>query len=295
MQDEAASKPDVDHFLSPNKPIAPKPVSKIQPIPEDWHVDIITQVALKKFDPSMLADDDKLKNVSDQLSIVLEHKNIAVVTEGLVESKAPKFGIKFVELYMLGKESLCLVCFESSVEDGQVVTVEKTGRMSLSGHDYLGYLKQRRELLEYEGNIEKAINNTDEVAYFKLSSKGEPSSEEVPTIHVGKTALYMTDYELGKNASLLELRGPMKYILPSREWCLTEPVSVIACFCEYFCSAMLTLFPRSWRTARSPPLVHMYLLHQPPPSRRFMKICLAQSTQCTIATAAATRLSCFLD
>ena len=109
MQDEAASKPDIDHFLSPNKPIAPKPVSRIQPIPEDWHIDSIAQVAWKKFDPSMLADDDKLKNVSDQLSIVLEHKNIAVVTGGLVESKAPKFGIKFVEKYMLGKESLCLV------------------------------------------------------------------------------------------------------------------------------------------------------------------------------------------
>ena len=185
-----------------------------------------------KFDPSLPFD-------ANNLSDVLDQKAVAIVTEGLVALKAPKPGIEFVELYMQDMKSLCLVCYKSLVENGQVVTVEETKRMSLTGSDYLRYLKQRKDLLSQEGSIKAAITSQDNCAQFKLSP-------ENTSIHVGKTALYLTDYELGDNACLmnqLELHGPMKCILPSKEWCMTELASVIAIIFAGIFVLLCSLFP----------------------------------------------------
>ena len=224
--------------MSPNKSIALKTVSSSRTVPEDWTLDHDTRVLMKTFDPSMLVDANKLPDVLAQLSVALEIKDVAVVTEGLVELKAPKSGTEFVEMCMPDKP-LCLVCFESSVQNGQVVTVETTKRISMTGSDYCMYLKQRKDLLSRTGSIAAAITSQDDHAQFELLS-------EKRSIHVGKIALYFTDFELGDNASLLgqlELRGPMKYMLPSKEWCMTESASVIAIIFASIFVLLCSLFP----------------------------------------------------
>ena len=230
QEEEALRKLDAGLLLSSNKSIALKPASSSSLlIPVGWTWDDNTRVLMGKFDPSTPDDPHKL-------SVALSNKDVAVVTEGFVELDAPTLGTEFVKLFK-EDQLLCLICFESLVEDGQVVTVEKPGRMYLLGSEYLGYLEKRKIILNYAKSIEAAIAVADIIAEF------QPPSKKVPPIHVGKTALYLTDCELGYTDSLkdrLKLHGPMKYIFPSREWCMTESVSVIACFCEYFCSAMLT-------------------------------------------------------
>ena len=126
--------------------------------------------------------------------------------------KAPKSGPEFVQLYF-PEDNLCLIPFESSVESGQLVTMEKKGeRLYASNKEYVMYLESRNELIK-RGGLLAAVASESKDAMMKFSSIEEP-------IHIGKTALYSTDFEIDVCPNLLGvfmegLDESVKKMLPS--------------------------------------------------------------------------------
>ena len=83
----------------------------------NWTYNEPSQVLIGKFDHD-------LKDTGS-LSSALRLNHLAVITEGLIcLDNIPKSGPEFVKSY-LPKKSLCLIPFKSSVEGGQLVTMEK--------------------------------------------------------------------------------------------------------------------------------------------------------------------------
>ena len=160
-QEDESSKPPLDLLMSPN---TSKPASVmtdkdlhalLQSLPPHWSYDAATRVLLGRFDPTKPFD-------AKHLSVFLDLKDVAVVTEGLVKLKAPKLGVEFVGSFLANNTKRCLICFESSIKEGQVVTVELSERIYLTGSKYLEYLKKRKDLLDHEGSIQAAIASQDD-------------------------------------------------------------------------------------------------------------------------------------
>ena len=98
--------------------------------------------------------------------------------------------------------------------------------MFVSSDEYVHYLKQRAALIQKEGSLAKAMQSKLDNAICKFGKSERP-------IHVAKVALYLVDIDLSLGDQLEKgfkdgLSSVMSKMLPSGNWCLTNPVRILA-------------------------------------------------------------------
>ena len=190
-----------------------------QTLPSNWQYNEESQVLLGKFDK------DAVKQDARNLAAILGFDDVATVTEGLIRPSLPGCGIKLIEKFLHGYE-FAAICFVSEVKDGQIVTIEEPKRMFVLSHEYVNYLKQRAALIQKEGSLVKAMQSESNNAMHQFVKSQGP-------IHVAKVALYLVDIDLSLGDQLEKgfkdgLSSVMSKILPSGNWCLTNPVRILA-------------------------------------------------------------------
>ena len=187
-----------------------------------WSFDKKTRVLLGRFD----SDSDPFLSLPGYLAF----KDIAVVTEGLINLDVTKCASEFVTTFMKQDneaENLQAIEFESEIVNGRVIAKEDKSRSFVfTAANYAEYLENQKAFLKAAGDFANAAvadgaGNTD----FVHLSKSNP----VEYINVRK-AYYLTDYDLSKSPSLEKafedgLHDVMKKMLPSSDWCLSHMVS----------------------------------------------------------------------
>ena len=180
------------------------------------------------------------------LSSNLDNLNVAIVTEGLLDVKIEKSGAEFVQEYMGNQETVRVCCFESTLVGGRVVTAELPG-MVLPLQDLVSYIKKRKEFLaQFESPSTEPLKDKKD-AMFAL--------EDGQEIHVGRIALYATDFDILANKEIKNAFDAgselMSSMLPCGKDCLMQGVSSRFISILLFVFNYLTVFPSCLkRTAR---------------------------------------------
>ena len=193
-----------------------QPSAHLQPW---WSFDKKTRVLLGRFD----SDSDPFLSLPGYLAF----KDIAIVTEGLINLDVTKCASEFVKTFMKGdneEEKLQAIEFESKNVNGRVITKEDKSRSFVfTAAEYAEYLEYRKAFLKAAGDLAKAVGTGD--TDFVYLSKSNPVQYAD-----ARKAYYLTDYELSTSPSLQKafedgLHDVMKKMLPSSDWCLSHTVS----------------------------------------------------------------------
>ena len=214
--------------IQPEKPQKSATVShpkQSQSLPPNWSYDSETQVLLGKFQ-SLSVSDSELSTFAS----MLDFSDIAVVTEGLFGLSDFTDATNLVKAIFPKEAQISAMVFQSEEEGENIVTTEKEVKKVISVDQFVLYLEKRKALFEKEKSLQDALTSRSKERCVTCGGD---------QVHVGREALYLSDISL-KGSSvhqpfLNKLGLPMKKVLPSSDWCLTNLVR----------NSLVSLFPCS--------------------------------------------------